>query len=98
VEPVVSVRGLRKSCGQVVAVAGIELEIERGEIFAFLGPNGAAKTTTVESPRGLPHPHGRRGERARSRSRKRRRGTLWAAIGVEVAARRFSWLPKTASD
>jgi ABC-2 type transport system ATP-binding protein len=48
VEPVVSVRGLRKSYGQFEAVAGIDLEIERGEIFAFLGPNGAGKTTTVE--------------------------------------------------
>jgi ABC-2 type transport system ATP-binding protein len=48
VEPVVSVRGLRKRYGQVDAVAGIDLEIERGEIFAFLGPNGAGKTTTVE--------------------------------------------------
>ena len=47
-DPVVSVRGLRKSYGQFEAVAGIDLEIERGEIFAFLGPNGAGKTTTVE--------------------------------------------------
>ena len=47
-EPVVSVRGLRKRYGQVDAVAGIDLEVERGEIFAFLGPNGAGKTTTVE--------------------------------------------------
>jgi len=39
-EPVVSVHGLRKRYGQVDAVAGIDLEIERGEIFAFLGPNG----------------------------------------------------------
>ncbi|MGH3009425.1 MAG: ABC transporter ATP-binding protein [Gaiellaceae bacterium] len=45
---VVSVRGLRKSYGPVEAVAGIDLEVERGEIFAFLGPNGAGKTTTVE--------------------------------------------------
>jgi ABC-2 type transport system ATP-binding protein len=48
VEPVVSVRGLRKRYGNVEAVQGIDLEIERGEIFAFLGPNGAGKTTTVE--------------------------------------------------
>ena len=46
-EPVVSVRGLRKSYGQFEAVAGVDLEIEPGEIFAFLGPNGAGKTTTV---------------------------------------------------
>ena len=44
----VSVRGLRKRYGAVDAVAGIDLEIDRGEIFAFLGPNGAGKTTTVE--------------------------------------------------
>jgi len=47
-DPVVSIRGLRKTYGEVEAVAGIDLEIERGEIFAFLGPNGAGKTTTVE--------------------------------------------------
>ena len=30
------------------AVAGVDLEVEAGEIFALLGPNGAGKTTTVE--------------------------------------------------
>ena len=38
----------KKSYGAVEAVAGIDLEVDRGEIFAFLGPNGAGKTTTVE--------------------------------------------------
>jgi ABC-2 type transport system ATP-binding protein len=47
-EPMISVRGLRKSYGELEAVRGIELEVERGEVFAFLGPNGAGKTTTVE--------------------------------------------------
>ena len=46
--PVVAVRGLRKSYGTVQAVAGLDLEICEGEIFALLGPNGAGKTTTVE--------------------------------------------------
>jgi ABC-2 type transport system ATP-binding protein len=47
-EPVISVRGLRKSYGEVEAVRGIDLELRRGEVLAFLGPNGAGKTTTVE--------------------------------------------------
>lgn len=47
-EPVISVRGLVKRYGELSAVAGIDLEVNRGEIFAFLGPNGAGKTTTVE--------------------------------------------------
>ena len=45
---VISVRGLKKSYGSTQAVAGIDLTIARGEIFALLGPNGAGKTTTVE--------------------------------------------------
>jgi ABC-2 type transport system ATP-binding protein len=44
----VHVRGLHKSYGALAAVAGIDLDIKRGEIFALLGPNGAGKTTTVE--------------------------------------------------
>ena len=45
---IVDVRGLTKSYGQVRAVAGLDLRIGRGEIFALLGPNGAGKTSTVE--------------------------------------------------
>lgn len=45
---VINVRGLEKSYGSNKAVAGINLTIEPGEIFALLGPNGAGKTTTVE--------------------------------------------------
>src|ERR1700726_2366698 len=34
--------------GEAEAVAGIDLEVSRGEVFALLGPNGAGKTTTIE--------------------------------------------------
>lgn len=44
----IEVKGLKKSYGDVHAVRGLDLEIERGEIFSLLGPNGAGKTTTVE--------------------------------------------------
>jgi ABC-2 type transport system ATP-binding protein len=44
----VVVRALRTRYGPVDAVAGIDLTIARGEVFALLGPNGAGKTTTVE--------------------------------------------------
>ena len=38
---------LTKTFNGLVAVNGIELEIERGELFSLLGPNGAGKTTTI---------------------------------------------------
>ncbi|WP_459800602.1 ABC transporter ATP-binding protein [Herbidospora sp. RD11066] len=44
----VRVRGLQKRYGKTIAVDGIDLDIQRGEVFGLLGPNGAGKTTTVE--------------------------------------------------
>src|SRR5258705_3989048 len=54
--PVVRVRDLRKSYGQLHAVDGVSFEVERGEVFGLLGPNGAGKTTTVEVLEGLRAP------------------------------------------
>ena len=50
------VRGLRKQFPKVLAVAGVDLTVARGEVFGLLGPNGAGKTTTLEMIEGLTVP------------------------------------------
>jgi len=45
---VIEITGLRKTYGDLEAVAGIDLHVDRGEVFALLGPNGAGKTTATE--------------------------------------------------
>ena len=50
---VVRTRALRKAYGELVAVAGLDLEIGRGEVFGLLGPNGSGKTTTIRMLCGL---------------------------------------------
>lgn len=49
----VEITGLRKSYGGRGVVNGVDLTIERGEVFGVLGRNGAGKTTTVECAVGL---------------------------------------------
>ena len=50
------VHNLRKAFGDVVAVNGLQLEVQPGECFGLLGPNGAGKTTTIEICEGLTEP------------------------------------------
>ncbi len=45
--PAITVSGLRKSFGDNVVLRGVDLTVQRGEIFALLGANGAGKTTTI---------------------------------------------------
>ncbi len=54
--PAISIAGMRKSYGNLVAVEGLDLEIASGELVAILGPNGAGKTTTVEILEGYRRP------------------------------------------
>ncbi|MCD6015195.1 MAG: potA [Solirubrobacterales bacterium] len=45
--PDIRLSGVRKAYGEVVAVDGIDLEVQRGEFFTLLGPSGSGKTTTL---------------------------------------------------
>jgi ABC-2 type transport system ATP-binding protein len=55
--PIVRLQGIAKTyAGSVNAVAGIDLEIRRGETIALLGPNGAGKSTTIGMLLGLIEP------------------------------------------
>ncbi|WP_168203808.1 ABC transporter ATP-binding protein [Humibacter ginsenosidimutans] len=54
--PALQVGDLTVTYGQQTAVAGVSLQIERGEIFGLLGPNGAGKTSTLGAIEGLVSP------------------------------------------
>ncbi len=45
--PAIHVAGLEKSYGDRAVLRGVDFDVERGSIFALLGPNGSGKTTTV---------------------------------------------------
>ncbi|MBA4716914.1 MAG: ABC transporter ATP-binding protein [Verrucomicrobiales bacterium] len=52
----IKIEGLKVSYGDYLAVDNLNLNIQKGELFAFLGPNGAGKTTTIKALTGLLNP------------------------------------------
>jgi branched-chain amino acid transport system ATP-binding protein len=57
-EPILSVRSLRKQFGANVAVAGVDLDVSRGEKLGIIGPNGSGKTTLINCITGVLRPEG----------------------------------------
>ena len=51
--PVLECQGLERRFGGLVAVTGVDLRIDRGEIFGLVGPNGSGKTTLVNAITGF---------------------------------------------
>src|SRR6202007_2544591 len=52
-EVIIEARGLTQQVGDFVAVDHVSMQIERGEIFGFLGANGCGKSTTMKMLCGL---------------------------------------------
>jgi ABC-type multidrug transport system ATPase subunit len=52
-DPVIHTEALTKRYGGLVAVDGVDLRVDQGDLFGFLGPNGSGKTTTVRMLLGL---------------------------------------------
>lgn len=52
-DDVINVRALTKSFNQRTVVSALDLQVKKGEVFAFLGPNGSGKTTTIRMLCGL---------------------------------------------
>src|SRR6476646_9437700 len=52
----IDVRGMTKRFGNRTVVDHIDLEVRRGEVFGFLGPNGSGKTTFIRMLCGLLRP------------------------------------------
>jgi ABC-type multidrug transport system ATPase subunit len=80
-ELVVATHGLSKRYrGDVLAVDGVDLRVARGEIYAFLGLNGAGKSTTIRMLLGMIAPTAGHaelfGERVRPESTR-----LWRGVG-----------------
>src|SRR5439155_16722237 len=53
---IISTNRLTKAFGRLVAVNDLHLQVMRGDVFGFLGPNGSGKTTTIRMLLGLIRP------------------------------------------
>ena len=56
-EPLLECRSVERRFGGLVAVSGVDLDIQRGEIFGLVGPNGSGKTTLTNAITGFYPPN-----------------------------------------
>src|SRR3954447_15503401 len=91
----VTVTGVGKAFGDVVALDGIDLRIAAGELVAVVGPSGCGKSTLLELVCGLQAPDSRAAEAAAGA---RRRGGEGAAGGADAAARRVAAVAERAGQ
>ena len=54
--PALEIRNLTKWYGSAIGIEDVSFDIEQGEIFGYLGPNGSGKTTTIRCILGLLKP------------------------------------------
>ena len=61
-QPVIRAEGLTKRYGKTLALDGLDLTVDEGEVYGYLGPNGSGKTTTIRLLLGLHRPSDGRAE------------------------------------
>jgi ABC-2 type transport system ATP-binding protein len=86
--PIIDVHGLTKRYGERTVVDHVDMRVERGRIYGFLGPNGSGKTTTIRMLCGLLTPDDGSGTclgydlRSEGRKIKRRTGYMTQRFGL----------------
>jgi ABC-2 type transport system ATP-binding protein len=91
-EVAISTEGLVKRYGRHRGLTGLDLEVQRSEVYGFLGPNGAGKTTTIRLLLDLIRPTGGRAsvlglDPRRDGSRCAAGSATWPATSSSMAAR-----------
>ncbi len=61
-QPVIQTEGLTKRYRKTLALEGLDLTVDEGEVYGYLGPNGSGKTTTIRLLLGLHRPSSGRAE------------------------------------
>ena len=87
---IVSAQGLTRRFGALTAVDHLDLEVQAGEIFALVGPDGAGKTTTMRLLCGLMNPTEGKAivvghDVSRNPTRLRIRSATWRSVSVSAA-------------